>query len=705
MNFKKLISFCSLILFALSMAHAQHRFIEKVEMHIDTSIYASDRNSIEYQGQKQLYFYYDDEKETADIKVFAPRIEGKLQLVESRDFVLIDSLINFQSYYRFKVQFQNITRSNFLRFTFNIKQDTSETFEEILLFPLTNTTADIYPKDHELFIGEEKSFELESNNLSNIQVDAKRMSSGNVDYRFTEIGGRILLHLTPNALGSQLVTIPISVRKPHLTEAGMVSYQLDTLKHIFHVKASRLRYLQVDEQEYTLNEESRTAGIEIQLENYSRLQMNKTYRIENQEEAGGTLIAELFTKQRLTNNRVLCILRPYNYHRTSKGYLYIKEGDAPRFITNFSITPETRIHKISILQEGRSWKTTNQIHPGETIDLKIEGTGLHKADFQFEDLIDITKDSLIRNENEVSFKLQVPSDISKKQINVYNHYKSTGSFLDVVEYQRPREFDFIFINYGDMGRRLNGLKSPVLFEDIIKDITFSFNANKIDSDEFYGKQFIDIDIKITGKNNELIELKSIDNIVICPSSSSPRSEYYSASDCFTGDLNLNKYISKKTYDLQDWSKINIIIKHDKSKYGGEGFNKELDIILKRRTSFDVEVSFPAGLITISEQDDGKMGFGSLSGISMAMIAQFSFYHPEKINKYRPYKVGAGFLAFNAFNFSDDVDNRDVGIVVLGSLYPTTRDVKLTFPLYIGGGYFLKEEKFFFLIGPGIRVKL
>jgi hypothetical protein len=44
-------------------------------------------------------------------------------------------------------------------------------------------------------------------------------------------------------------------------------------------------------------------------------------------------------------------------------------------------------------------------------------------------------------------------------------------------------------------------------------------------------------------------------------------------------------------------------------------------------------------------------------------------------------------------------------VVIGSLYPTTKDVKLTFPLYMGGGYLLKERKFFFLLGPGISIRL
>ncbi|MBK6934426.1 MAG: hypothetical protein IPH17_05010 [Bacteroidales bacterium] len=45
----------------------------------------------------------------------------------------------------------------------------------------------------------------------------------------------------------------------------------------------------------------------------------------------------------------------------------------------------------------------------------------------------------------------------------------------------------------------------------------------------------------------------------------------------------------------------------------------------------------------------------------------------------------------------------MSLVALISLYPTTKDRKLNFPLYMGGGYFLSENKFFFLVGPGIQV--
>ena len=47
----------------------------------------------------------------------------------------------------------------------------------------------------------------------------------------------------------------------------------------------------------------------------------------------------------------------------------------------------------------------------------------------------------------------------------------------------------------------------------------------------------------------------------------------------------------------------------------------------------------------------------------------------------------------------------MSIVVIGSIYPTRKDVKLSFPLYLGGGYMLNKGKWFVLLGPGIRVSL
>jgi hypothetical protein len=509
-------------------------------------------------------------------------------------------------------------------------------------------------------------------------------------------------------LGEQTLVARLSSIKPHLNKSGKPEYSINPIVYKFSIKASRLQFLSIDKAELTYSEETKQNGIEIQLENSRLLELEKTYRIEAQEEPGGALIAEIFTRQRLANNKVLCILRPYNMHRNSDGYLYIKNGDIPQFITNVSITPATQIEKISILVDGSEWKPGNTVHPGETFDLKIEGKGLHKAKFRFEELIDLTKDTLMKSENELYFKLKVPENISKKRLHIYNNNSPTGEYLNVAEYQRPRDLDFVFLNYGEMARRVSGIKEPILYDKVIKDLAITFNTDKIDDEKLYGKQYLDVKIQITGKKNELIELKTIENIAICPSGESPRTEYYNTNDCITSEISLNKHIRRSTYTLDDWSDINIVIEHDKTKYNGEGYKKEVDIILKRKYSFDVEVSFPAGLLTVYPNDTSG-SIGTLTGISMAMIAQFSFYHPDKINTYRPYKIGAGFLALNAFNLSEGMD---LSLVVIGSIYPTTKDVKLTFPLYVGFGYAISSkeiynspgERFFFLIGPGIRVR-
>ena len=157
--------------------------------------------------------------------------------------------------------------------------------------------------------------------------------------------------------------------------------------------------------------------------------------------------------------------------------------------------------------------------------------------------------------------------------------------------------------------------------------------------------------------------------------------------------------------MEDWSKIHFSIKSGAGKNEEAAQQKEFEIILKKRYKFDIDVSFPTGLITLYKdtEESGEITYTSLSGISMAMVAQFSFYHPEKIAKIRPYRVGAGFLALNAFNFESE--NQDLAAVALVSLYPTTKNRKMSFPLYFGGGYKIKDAKWMLLIGPGISVSL
>ena len=240
-----------------------------------------------------------------------------------------------------------------------------------------------------------------------------------------------------------------------------------------------------------------------------------------------------------------------------------------------------------------------------------------------------------------------------------------------------------------------------MYDKSIEDITLSFKNDEIDDKRLYGKQYLSLEIRTKDRRGQLIEIRNIDNIVVCPGEDSPRFAFYDSKDCMKGDISLNTYLSRKTTQLEDWSSVEIKIKHQSDKHGGDGFSQRIEIILERRYDFDISVSFPGGLIV---KKPSEPGYGTISGVSLAAIAQFSFYKPGKIAELRPYNFGVGTLALNSFSFTNS-DDQDLGIVALGSVSPTKRDTKLKFTLYAGGGYFIKETKWFVLLGPGIRVKL
>jgi len=693
---------------------AQHisQIFEDIIIRVDTNTYTIKEHHLFQNNADYLYFDFDVPDEVCEVLLY-PSNENKIsqiELIQSGDFSIIDSILFINdSFYRFKVGFKNLNKTRFLKFLFKISDTTSVNPKliELNLFPVTSTTVNFTPLANDLFIGEGKVFELITNNIDNINFSTDWQESDGMSYRISRTFNQLQLHVLPNTLGSKTIRIQLSTFQPNLNDLSDPIYKLPPIEYTFNIERSRLEFLNIDKREVTRDDSTRRQGTEIQMDNSRLLTMGKTYRVENQEQPEGTLIAEIFTRNSLTNNRVLCWLRVYNYHRESEGYLYIKDGDEAMFITNINITPKTNIERISILRDGR-WSQNLSVYPGETIDLKIEGLALHKADFAFEEIEEVSTDSVIRSETVANFTFHVPMGVSKRIINLYNHGTNTGHSLSVREYQKPRPFDFYKINFDGNQRRISDLQGTILVDKTIQDIVFYSDKNIIDSkDMLYGKQYMNLDITVTGRKNELVEMKTIDNIVVCPGINSPRVDYYVDKDCSLEHFNLNRYLRKQTYGLDIWSTINIKLSHDKDKYGGEGFTREFDLVLQKKYSFDIEVSFPAGLITVSKPDEGAEDdrIGQLSGISIAAIAQFTFYHPEKINTPRPYKVGAGFLALNSFNFSDNNANRDIGLVILGSLYPTTKDVKLTFPLYFGGGYLLKGQKFFFLLGPGIRIRL
>ena len=695
----------ALLISSTSFAQTQKvNYIDKVILQTETSSFSTSKDTVNYQKKNYVFFQYEKENEVCDVKVF-PSSKYKikdLSLVESADFKLLDSVVNYNNqYYTFKVQFQNLSTTGFLRFRLNIDIDSSSVIQDIPLLPVTNTTVKLDTKGEDLTIGEEKVYELISNHPENIRLIPDWQSTKDADYRITENNDQLYIHLVANTTGTKQISINLQTYKPSFAK-GILSCDLPPLNPSFTIKKAGLTFLQPDKSDFMMDDKLKNEGVEIQIDNSRLLQLNNTYLVEGKETAGSPLIAEIFTKEKLSNNKVLCILRAFNYHRKSEGYLYIKDNDNAKFISNFNIIPKVSIEHIKVMRNGKDWKEESTIYAGETFNLRIEGQSMDKSRFRFNELLNISSDSVVRNENAVEFKLKVPLDISKKTIEIYNYAENTGKALTLKEYQRPHPFDYIKINYGDGSKTLSEINGPELYDKTIKDVVVSFQTSKIDSiNNLYGKQYLTLEIKVLGKKDEIIDDQTIEDIAVCPNEKSPRYPFYDRSDCKNSDISINSKITNSTYSLKDWSKIKLTFKNPTDKYPLGAQEKSVEIVLQKHHDFDIDVSFPTGLL-IKRMD--TPGLGNFGGVSMAVIGQYSFYKKDKIKSLEPYKIGAGFLAVNAFDFSNDKSTRDLGAVVLGTLNPMNTDRKLSFSIYVGGGYLISAKTLFWLIGPGFTVQ-
>jgi hypothetical protein len=684
--------------------------LRDASLRTDTATYLLSRNTVAVQGVPTLYFWFRRDDETLELRLYPANAANPkpLRLRRNPDFQQLDSLAKEEDGgFRTRLKFSNLTSSRFLRLVVEQAADSvgREPRREIVpLLPLARTSMVLRVADNELFVGEEKVFELTSSNPRNIHATGEWVRGTEFDYRLVaETNGMLRLHVLPNQLGVRTLALKLQTERPILGAGNKISYQLPVLKQEFNVKASRLRFLSPDKRSVTMDEAGRRKGVELILDNGRSFELRRTYRVEDQEEPGGELIAEIFTRQFLSNDRVLCYLRPYNTHRQTEGYLYIKENDVARYLTNLDITPQTVIRNVQVLHRGGEWTPGLSVSPGETVDVRLEGEGLQKARISFEDLPIIPSDSSVRTDARLVYRVRVPVSFDKRKSNVYNAGQPTGYALSVREFQRPHPLDFVSVAYGDAARPITRLNGPVLYDGTIRDVVFQFNPNAIDTPELlFGKQYLSFEIRTVNAKGDLVELRNIDNILVCPGDNSPRAAFYADKQCRTDPLSLNSILSRKTYDLDEWSRILVTVKHQSSQYGETGYTQTVELVLKRSYKFDIDVSFPAGLLTRKEKEDK---FGDLGGISLATLAQFSFYSPNKINRLRPYKIGAGFVALNAFNLGSSTANRDLGVVILGSVYPTRREAKFTFPLYLGGGYLLGTNQWFFMLGPGIGVRL
>lgn len=692
--------------------------LRSLSLTLDTVRYSLGEQMLTVAGEPRLYFYYHNDDQVAELRL-VPAQPGRRppRLLTSPDFVLQDSLIAGPGgEYRGTLHFRNLTGAPFVRLAFAPAADSAgqpaRAQQIVSLLPLTRTTLDARLASPELFIGEEKVLEVSTNNIANVRVANEWTKNQDIDYKLTREKNGLFLHLVPNTLGAHTIIVRAQSERPHLDGAGRLTYQLPPLRLDFQVKASRLRFLTAERKDVTYDDGGRSQGTEFVLDDGHNFDLRRTYRIEAQQEPGGALIAELFTRSYLSNDRVLCQLRVYNTHRQADGYLYIKDGDVAKYITNFDITPRPRIATISVLHRGGDWGGNTTINPGETVDVRLEGESLLKGRYHFDGANIIPSDSSTRSEKVLIYRVQVPLSSVRRRIAIFDGSNSTDFALSVKEAQRPHPLNFVQVNYGDGPHPVTQLNGPILYDKTIPDMVFSFNANAIDeSGNLYGRQYLTMDVRTVDDKGNLIDQRTVDQLVVCPGEASPRYAYYQGNDCQVGNFSLNSLLGRKTYDLDAWYRIIITIRNDTRQYSTKGYSQQIELVLRRHVNFDISVSFPAGLLT---KYAGQPSYTSFGGISLATLAQLSFYAPDRINRLRPYRVGAGFVALNAFNLSNSTDvQRALGIVVIGSVTPVRTGARLSFPLYLGGGLLLGQQGAgqegkvlpFLLFGPGIGVTL
>jgi len=623
-----------------------------------------------------------------------------IDLVASVEYQLLDSLVFDSSHFFFTLQFRDIIASRFLKLIFKV----DGMFEIVKLNPYSEDILQIRPSTDKLIIGEQKDFLIYSSIPNNVLPSRQWVENQRYDYYVSIKNNMPVVSVLPKVLGAIESELNIDLRQPVMGPDSSIGRRYTVDVH-FVVEKSNLVFLKLENPEYVLTSLARTEGVRTLIDNNVLLKSGHTYRITNAEEGDEVLVGELVIPKKINRNKAEAVLKLYNYHQKISGYLYIKDVDEPVFVTNFTVRPETDVHNIYIKRADGVWRNENVVFPGEILWVKLEGTSLLGEPIFFESDIDAELDSLVSDDNQLVFHVRIPKAIQSKKVEVLKSKTQIGKFLEVHEIQIPRKFDFVSIDFGAGKKRISDVSKPIFYEKSLDYFNIYFNPNKLDEQsELHGKQFFSIKIQMFDKNRKLIESAEIENICICPGENSVRHQYYDAEGCWPDVFDINEYLHNQTANLDDWATVIIEIKHQPDKYELPPLSKKIEVILRRRVNYDLDLSFPAGLLT-KEFGTGAEKLNNFSGISLAMVAQVSFYQRNKIAKYQPFKLGVGFLAFNMFSMTAEVEDRDLGIVVLGSLYPSSKDRRMSFPLFLGGGYFLSKERFFLLVGPGIRISI
>lgn len=674
----------------------------------DSNHYTLQKHTISFRQSPSLYFEVTKPNQAIELSFITNPNDSitNIQLLPSPGYMQLDSVINIaNNRFLVDVKLTNIFEVAFPKILIKMFSRHRTVTQEVKLYPFIFPVFEDQNPQIEIFNNQEIEVPLPIQNVLMVKAPKHWQTEGILEYKLLKSNEGLSLLIKPNAIGLQSLTVGMESVKPYLDSLGVSSTALLNFRITVRVVRSKFNYLNFTESTYFFEPQGEKA-ITVWFDYNPNIKLNKTYRIEDQETPGGRLVAEVFTRAYVENqNKVIASMRTYALHQVEGGMLYVKEGDKNRFFTNFNILPKPFIEKVSILRPGKDWTESPIVYPGEEIELKVQGKGLASSLIRFADGKYPAQPDTIRKNNQVRFfTLSIPATIKERSVPISLNHNTTSFELLVNEYQRPRPLDFITINYGNGEHPLTSetFYKPALYHGEIGDIVITSHNDKIDSDdEFYGVQYVDVELRLWDKNNRQIELRNISNVKLVPDKSSIRHLSYNHENESAHVLRINDILVNKTYDLRPWSKVEITVQHHKERYGGQGYEAKAIIYRSDNFAVDIEVSFPAGLLVVPIGSSSEVS--SLTGLSVASMANFTFYKKGKIKKEQPLRLGLGFIALNAINsIASSTDESDIGAVALASFQPLHSDSKINFPLYAGFGYLFKSENLFLLIGPGIK---
>ncbi|MDR1416660.1 MAG: hypothetical protein LBJ57_04505, partial [Prevotellaceae bacterium] len=244
------------------------KYFNEVTLAVDTNLYTLSQNTILHRRKHQLYFEYTNRYAVCELR-FYPK-EGsniqRLSLVESAGYKALDTLvfIENEACYRARLRFADLFGNDHLSVLVNVTTLPQgenalphTAVWELALLPYTQTWVKFFPTSDILFVGEEKAFDLETNNVDNVKPSNDWQSSDGIDYRIALRDSRLTLILLPRELGVKNLNITLEAIAPFLNADKQLSNAVTLQSQPLTIKASRLVFLNMDKKEVTYDDEAR----------------------------------------------------------------------------------------------------------------------------------------------------------------------------------------------------------------------------------------------------------------------------------------------------------------------------------------------------------------------------------------------------------------------------------------------------------------